>query len=124
MRRGAKDKRTEMPRTRWRIVGKKVRMIQEVVAAMVRMLERAERGRLREIWEGGFEQQRRGASTSTREERMGRRRRRGRWRARVLNRGRSGRKKMSSGGMRRRAETTTSGMGEDMDETRSSQYNG
>ena len=49
MRRGAKDKRTEMPRTRSRIVGKKVRMIQEVVAAMVRMLERAERGRLREI---------------------------------------------------------------------------
>ena len=120
MRRGAKDRRIEMPRTRSGIEGKKVRMIQEVVAAMVRMLERAERGRLREIWEGGFEQQRRGA-LSTREETQGRRRRRGRWRARVLNRGRSGRKKMRRGGMRRRAEMTTSGMGEDMDETRSSQ---
>ena len=49
MRRGAKERKTEMPRTRSGIEGKKVRMIQEVMAAMVRMLERAERGRLREI---------------------------------------------------------------------------
>lgn len=66
-----------MPRTRWRIEGEKVRMIQEVMAAMVRMLERDERVRLREMWEGGHGQQCKGAST--REETRGRRRRRGRW---------------------------------------------
>jgi len=54
MRRGRKDRRTKMPRTRWRIEGgEKVRTIQAVMAAMVRMLERVERGRLREMCEGG-----------------------------------------------------------------------
>ena len=75
MRRGAKESRTNMPRTRWRIEGEKVKMIEEVMAAMVRRLERAERGMLREMWEGL--QQCKGAST--REETRGRRRRRGRW---------------------------------------------
>ena len=76
MRRGTKDRRTKMPRTRWRIEGEKVRMIQEVMAAMVRTLERVERVRLREMWEGGHGQQRKGASTK--EETRGRTRRRGR----------------------------------------------
>ena len=57
--------------------GEKVMMMQEVMAVTVRMLERAERGILREMWEGGHGQQFKGATT--REETKGRKRRRGRW---------------------------------------------
>ena len=77
MRRGMKDRRRNMARTRWRTEGENVRMIQEVTAAMVRKLEMVERVRLREMWEGGHGQQCKGATT--REETRGRRRRRGRW---------------------------------------------
>ena len=52
-------------------------MIEEVMAAMVRMVDKVERGMLREMWEGGHGQQCKGAST--REETRGRMRRRGRW---------------------------------------------
>ena len=77
MRRGMKDRRRNIPRTRWRIEGENVMMMQEVMAAMVRKLEMVERGKLREMWEGGQGQQCKGAMT--REETRGRRRRRGRW---------------------------------------------